>query len=144
MHPRYLRSSLPVACAVALFLASGRPLAGQMAAPSAQAPSAPAQETKPIAAAPIRGELTDVDTKARTLSVMTASGTSVEFVYNDATLVSGAKDGVAGLATMENAEVAVHFSEDAKTKTKTATRIEVQPRAAEGQSRPAPSPAEPR
>jgi hypothetical protein len=87
--------------------------------------------------APVRGELIEVDAEARTLTVKTSSGTEVEFSYNDATQVSGAKESVAGLATMKNIEIAVHFSEDAKTKAKTATRIEVQPKPAAAPQKPA-------
>ena len=149
MHSRSAYS-LSVAAAIILLVASGSPLAAQatnpapaVQAPAAQAPAAPAQDAKPMAAAAaIRGELIEVDIKARTLSVMTASNTKVQFSYNDATQVPGAKEGVAGLATMKNAQVAVHFSEDAKTNAKIATRIEVQSRAADAQSSPAP--AEPR
>jgi hypothetical protein len=123
-------SSRPAACALALLLAGGVPLAAQTAepAPSVQPPAAAAEQEKPDAVAPIRGELIDVDAERKTLSVMTASGSKVQFIYNDATQVSGARDGVAGLATMKNVQVAVHFSEDAAKKTRTATRIEVQPK----------------
>jgi hypothetical protein len=97
--------------------------------------------------APIRGELIEVDTEAKKLTIKTAADTEMEFAYNDATQVSGAQAGVAGLAAMKNTQVAVHFSENATTKEKLATRIEVQrepaaaPQAApSAPARPAPAP----
>jgi hypothetical protein len=114
-----------------------------------QPPAAATTQEKPDAVAPIRGELIDVDAEDKMLTVMTASGNKVQFIYNDATQVSGARDGVAGLATMKNVQVAVHFSEDSAKKTRTATRIEVQPRPVAApqpapEAKPAPADAPPR
>jgi hypothetical protein len=49
----------------------------------------------------------------------------VKFEYNDSTEISGTQ-GAAGLATMTEGRVTVHFTEDAETKAKTATRIIVE------------------
>jgi hypothetical protein len=93
--------------------------------PSIETPDAP--DAAPAALVPVRGELTEVDAKAKTLSVLTATATTITFAYTDATQVSGARDNLSGLATLKNVHVTVHFSEDMKTKAKTATRIEVLP-----------------
>lgn len=76
--------------------------------------------------APIAGDLTNVDTTAKTITVKSADGTEVTLGYTDATEISGAKDGAAGLATMKDSKVTVHFTENASDHTKTATRIIVQ------------------
>ena len=77
--------------------------------------------------APIQGELANVDADAKTITVKLADGSDARFSYTEATEITGAHDGAAGLATMKNAKVTVHFTENAKDKSKTATRIIVQP-----------------
>ena len=91
-----------------------------------------AQETQPrqpqpqSQTQPIQGDLVRVDADAKALTVKVADGTEVQFQYDDSTEVSGGK-GAAGLATMKEGRVTVHFKEDAKTKAKLATRIIVEP-----------------
>ena len=89
-------------------------------------PQQPPPQRQAQQPAPIQGELAQVDAAANSLAVKTADG-EVVFQYNDKTEVTGAKEGVAGLATMKGARVTVHFTEDAQAKTRTATRIIVQP-----------------
>jgi hypothetical protein len=89
-------------------------------------PQAPEQSQRAKAPAPIAGDLVNVDTTAKTLTVKPASGSEVTFKYTEATEISGAKDGAAGLATMKDAKVTVHFTEDSKDMSKTATRVIVQ------------------
>ena len=91
-------------------------------------PSQPAPAEQPKDPAPIQGELTKVDADAKTITVKIASGTEVQFSYNDATEVTGAKDGVAGLATTTASKVTVHFKEDARARTRLATKIMVEPK----------------
>jgi hypothetical protein len=67
------------------------------------------------------GELTKVDSAAKTLSVKNSKGMEMEFQYTDRTQIIGAEGGVEGLATKSGAQVRVHF--DAATNT--ATKIEV-------------------
>lgn len=69
-----------------------------------------------------------VDTDAKTIKVKPATGAELVIAYTDTTEISGAQKDAAGLATMEDAKVTVHFTEDAQTKAKTATRIVVQPK----------------
>jgi glucose/arabinose dehydrogenase len=92
-----------------------------------EAPAPPQEKAKPAPAqTQIKGELVSVDAKAKTITVAAADGKDVVFAYNDATVVTGAKEGVAGLTTMTRSQVTVHFTEEGRTRT--ATRIEVQPR----------------
>ncbi len=95
------------------------------------APALASQEPQPrqpqAQAQSIEGQLVSVDADAKALTVKAADGTEVKFAYNDSTEISGAKD-AAGLATIKEGRVTVHFTEDAQTKAKLATRIIVQPR----------------
>ena len=67
-----------------------------------------------------RGELVSVDANAKTLSVRTDK-TDMQFVYNDQTEVTGAKEGAAGLASMQGSQVTVHFTREGHI----ASKIEV-------------------
>ena len=97
--------------------------------PQAQ-PPAPgdraARASQPLRS-PVEGDLVSVDTKAKTIRIQPADGAEQLIAYTDTTEISGAQKDAAGLATMKNARVTVHFTEDAQAKTKTATRIIVQP-----------------
>lgn len=73
----------------------------------------------------IQGDLVSVDAEAKLLTVKDAEGKELQFAYNDSTDISGTQ-GAAGLATMTEGRVTVHFTEDADTKKKTATRIIVE------------------
>jgi len=57
------------------------------------------------------GELTDVDAKAATITVKTATD-EMKFRYDDQTKVTGAQKGVAGLATMKGSEVTVNYKKE--------------------------------
>jgi YD repeat-containing protein len=80
-----------------------------------------AQEQQPQQA---RGELVQVDTDARTVSIRAEDGTQMQFSYNDQTQVSGAQSSIAGLAGERDAKVTVHYTEQAGVRT--AQRIEVE------------------
>jgi hypothetical protein len=56
------------------------------------------------------------------------TGADLSFTYTDKTEISGAHKDAAGLATMKEGRVTVHFTEDAQTKAKTATRVSVEPK----------------
>ena len=115
---------LAVAAAMALVLAT--PATG-----SAQTPT-PRPETQAQPPAPsektIEGTLVSVDADAKKLTIQPANGAELVIAYTTTTEISGAQKDAAGLATMKDARVTVHFTEDAQTKAKTATRIVVQPR----------------
>ena len=99
--------------------------------PPAQAEKAkqpPPQAETAEQPAPVEGELVRVEAEAKKVAIKTADGAEVEFLYTDDTEVSGAKDGAAGLVTMKEGRVTIHFTEDAEAKTKTATRIIIQPK----------------
>ena len=94
---------------------------------SAQAPPAQDQAQAQPQQRAVDGDLVSVDPEAKSITVKTATGDET-FMYTAATEVSGAQDGAAGLATLKEGRVTVHFTEDAKTKVKMATRIIVQPK----------------
>jgi len=96
-------------------------------APDRQAQPAPERQAPPAKdTSPVMGTLANVDATAKTLTVKQSDGKEITFKYTDTTEVTGAKDGPAGLATMKDARVTVHFTEDAN-KAKTATRVIVSP-----------------
>jgi len=72
------------------------------------------------------GELVKIDTSAKTLVVKTASEPEMQFSYTDATKVTGADKGVAGLATMTGSSLTVHYTK--RGQNNVATEIEVQPK----------------
>jgi hypothetical protein len=82
-----------------------------------------AQRPDPV---PVQGVLTNVDADAKLITIKPAEGAEVQFQYDEATQIEGAKTGAAGLASMKDAQVTIHFKEDGKAKL--ATRIIVQPR----------------
>jgi hypothetical protein len=99
--------------------------------PQTQAPTPQPQAQPPASQqlkSPVEGVLVSVDAEAKEITIKPASGPELELVYTDTTEISGAQKDAAGLATMKDARVTVHFTEDAKTKAKTATRIIVQPK----------------
>ena len=100
--------------------------AQQQARPGDQAP-APAQAAPAPAPAMAAGELTKVDTAAKTISIKTEQGGEMKFTYTDATKVVGA-DGVAGLATTSGAKVIVKYRSQGQNMV--ATEVEVQKPAA--------------
>jgi hypothetical protein len=71
-----------------------------------------------------QGELTRVDTNAKTIWVMGAEGKEMDFQYNEETQIVGAEGSVEGLATQSGTPVKVHFDK----KTRTAYAIEVEKR----------------
>jgi hypothetical protein len=123
---------LAVAAAIAVVLVTPAPVSAQTPPPNPQTqapPPAPSQERAPQAVrSPVEGDLVSVDSIAKTITVKPTTGAELTFTYNDKTEISGAQKDAAGLATMKEGRVTVHFTEDAQTKAKTATRIMVQPK----------------
>ncbi len=72
----------------------------------------------------VDGELLEVDTESRTISVRSPGGDELRFAYTSETVISGADDQTQGLATIEGTHVRVYFtrSDDAYT----ATRVVVE------------------
>lgn len=71
-----------------------------------------------------QGELLRVNTDARTFVIKTDDGAEMEFMYNSETEISGAQEGVAGLATQSGNHVTVHFQDEEEGRL--ATRIEIE------------------
>lgn len=81
------------------------------------------RETEP---ASITGELTRVMPDQKAFTVKSTSGAEMLFRYNDQTIVAGAENNVAGLATSSGAEVTVSYKNDSAGNM--AKRIEVHPK----------------
>jgi predicted carbohydrate-binding protein with CBM5 and CBM33 domain len=114
-----------------LALVLAMPVSAQTPPPAPQPqtqPPAPRDQTRAAQQmrSPVEGDLVSVDAKAKTITIQPATGAEQVIAYSDTTEISGAQKDAAGLATMKNAQVTVHFTEDAQTKAKTATRIIVQ------------------
>jgi Cu/Ag efflux protein CusF len=99
----------------------------QAQAPQAQAPSPMSQAAQPMRS-PVEGELVSVDADAKKITIKPLTGADLVFTYTDKTEISGAQKDAAGLATVKEGRVTVHFTEDAQTKAKTASRIVVEPK----------------
>ena len=104
----------------------------QPGAPGAQAPDQPRPQPSPSPSAgqakpeeqTARGELSSIDATAKMLTIKPAAGAEQKFQYNDSTKVTGARGGVAGLATESGKQVTVHFKNEGANRV--ATEIEVQ------------------
>jgi hypothetical protein len=81
------------------------------------------QDRKEAEPASITGELTRVMPDQKSFTVKSASGAEMLFRYNDQTIVAGAENNVAGLATSSGSEVTVSYKNDSAGNM--ATRIEV-------------------
>jgi hypothetical protein len=81
------------------------------------------RETEPAA---ITGELTRVMPDQKSFTVRSTSGAEMLFRYNEQTIVTGAENNVAGLATSNGAEVTVSYKNDSAGNM--ASRIEVHPK----------------
>ena len=104
----------------------------QPGAPGAQAPPdqprpqpspSPSAQAKPEEQT-ARGELSSIDPTAKMLTIKPTAGAEQKFQYNDTTKVTGARGGVAGLATESGKQVTVHFKTEGANRV--ATEIEVQ------------------
>ncbi len=71
-----------------------------------------------------QGQLVRVDAKANTLVIKTAAGAEMQFRYTEMTKVTGASEGVSGLATMSGTDVMVRFTKGDPDNV--ATEIQVQ------------------
>ena len=95
----------------------GAPPAQPSPSPSRDAQAKPEEQTA-------RGELSSIDATAKMLSIKPVAGAEQKFQYNDSTKVTGARGGVAGLATESGEQVTVHFKNEGANRV--ATEIEVQ------------------
>lgn len=127
-----IRTILGAAATAAITVVLAAPASAQAPSPApqpqAQAPApAPAQAAQPLRS-PVEGELVSVDTATKKITIKPLTGADLVFTYDDKTDISGAQKDAAGLATMKEGRVTVHFTEDAQTKAKTATRVIVEPK----------------
>ena len=126
-----IRALIGLAVAPALAVVLAAPASAQTPSPTpqpqAQAPAAPAQAAQPLRS-PVEGELVSVDAATKKITIEPLTGADLSFTYNDKTEISGAQKDAAGLATMKEGRVTVHFTEDAQTKARTASRIIVEPK----------------
>jgi hypothetical protein len=106
---------LTTTTAVALTAFLGASIAAQQPQPSPNPspdprPAPQVRTEQPKADATIKGDLIKVDTALKMLTIKTAEGKTEMVAYNDATLVTGAESGIAGLANQSNTKVTVKFS----------------------------------
>jgi hypothetical protein len=88
------------------------------------APAAPMPSDTPSAKSQTaKGELVSVDDVAKSITIKDETGAEQKFTYDDKTDVSGAREGVAGLATRAGSKVTVKYKDGAAGKL--ATKIEV-------------------
>ena len=113
--------------------------------PQPQPPSSPSTPSQPTPARPdpsaptaapmpsdspsaksdtVKGELVSVDDVAKSITIKDDKGAEQKFTYDDKTDVSGAREGVAGLATRAGSKVTIKYTDGAAGKL--ATKIEVQ------------------
>jgi uncharacterized protein with LGFP repeats len=130
-----IRTLLGLAVAAVMAVVLAAPVSAQTPSPTPQTPAqpsvqtpAPAGQTAQPLRSPVEGELISVDTVEKKITIKPLTGADLVFTYDDKTEISGAQKDAAGLATMKEGRVTVHFSEDAKTKAKTATRVIVEPK----------------
>jgi hypothetical protein len=72
----------------------------------------------------LKGELVSVDTATKMLTVKTAAGVEEKVRYDDSTKVTGAKDGVAGLANSDDSDVTITFSGSGATRVATEIKVD--------------------
>ena len=130
-----IRTFLGLAVAAVMAVVLAAPVSAQTPSPTPQTQAQPAAQTQPPAGqtaqplrSPVEGELISVDTVEKKITIKPLTGADLVFTYDDKTDISGAQKDAAGLATMKEGRVTVHFSEDAKTKARTATRVIVEPK----------------
>ena len=95
--------------------------------PAAQPPAAapmPSDTQSAAKSQTVKGELVSVDDVAKSITIKDDKGAEQKFTYDDKTDVSGAREGIAGLATRAGSKVTVKFTDGAAGKL--ATKIEVQ------------------
>ena len=120
-----IRTLIGLAVAAAMALIAATPVSAQTPNPT---PQTQAQPPSQQLRSPVEGVLVSVDANAKEITIKPDSGAELVFAYTDTTEISGAQKDAAGLASMKDARVTVHFTENAQTKAKTATRIIVQPK----------------
>lgn len=122
-----IRTLLGLAVAAAMAVVLAAPVSAQTPSPAPQTQPPAGQAAQPLKS-PVEGDLVSVDSAGKKITVKPLTGADLVFTYTDKTEISGAQKDAAGLATMKEGRVTVHFSDDPQTKAKTATRIIVEPK----------------
>ena len=126
-----IRTVLGLAVAAVMAVVLAAPVSAQTPSPTAQTQAqtpAPADQAAQPLKSPVEGELVSVDSTAMKITIKPLTGADLVFTYTAKTAISGAKNDAAGLATVKEGRVTVHFTEDPDTKAKTATRVIVEPK----------------
>jgi len=123
-----IRTLLGLAVAAVMAVVLATPVSAQAPSPTPQAQAQPPAQTAQPLKSPVEGELVSVDTDEKKITIKPLTGADLVFTYNDKTAIAGSQKDAAGLATMKEGRVTVHFSEDAQTKARTATRVIVEPK----------------
>jgi hypothetical protein len=126
-----INTLLALASAAVMAVVLAAPASAQTPSPTTQAqPSAqtPASQAAQPVRSPVEGDLVSVDSTAMKITIKPSNGPDLVFTYNDKTAISGAQKDAAGLATVKDGRVTVHFTEDPDTKARTATRVIVEPK----------------
>jgi glucose/arabinose dehydrogenase len=111
-----LTTATAVACTAFLgaSLAAQQPQPSPNPSPQTEPKPAPQLRTeppdKPKADTSIKGELVKVDPMAKMLTIKTAAGKTEMVAYTDATTVTGAENGIAGLVNQRSTKVTVKFT----------------------------------
>ena len=111
-----LTTATAVACTAFLgaSLAAQQPQPSPNPSPQTEPKPAPQLRTeqpdKPKADSSIKGELVKVDPMAKMLTIKTAAGKTEMVAYTDATTVTGAENGIAGLVNQSSTKVTVKFT----------------------------------
>ena len=99
------------AFALTAFIGAGKEMQGMAAYGSPPTAALQADVPAPEPAA-VTGELVRVSIERRTFTVKNASGAEMLFRWDDQTIVTGADNSVAGLATSEGTMVTVSYRND--------------------------------
>jgi hypothetical protein len=90
-----------------------------------QQPAPPAGQSDNASVRSFEGQLTKIDSTAKTITVKGSDNKEMIFSYNDQTQVMGADDGVQGLVGKTGSSLKVSYRENRGTNQ--ATKIELQP-----------------
>jgi Cu/Ag efflux protein CusF len=103
--------------AMAIAATVGLPASLAAQSPVAQKQQAPTQQMS------VTGTLDKVDVDAKTITVKREDNSTIVFSFTDDTKIVGAEQGVSGLATMNGAQVTVHYTVEGRSNV--ATEVDV-------------------
>ncbi|HUK36101.1 MAG TPA: hypothetical protein VLV86_19425 [Vicinamibacterales bacterium] len=121
-----LIKTLTWSAVIAAAVSFGATAYAQQPSEQGKTPDQSVQGGKEAESPSINGELTRVMPDQKAFTVKSTSGAEMLFRYNDQTVVTGAENNVAGLATSSGSVVTVSYRNDSAGNL--ATRIEVHPK----------------